>query len=66
MEAWNFTLRQRLACFVRKTLSFSKSDFMHQLVLKGFIAVYTLCVTKSRVNFHLKQQNGHSFSLAIL
>ena len=39
-ERWNCTLRQRLARFVRKTLSFSKSDTMHQVVLKGFIADY--------------------------
>jgi hypothetical protein len=38
MERWNCTLRQRLARFVRKTLSFSKSDVM----LKGFIADYNL------------------------
>ena len=29
VERWNNTLRQRLARFVRKTLSFSKSDEMH-------------------------------------
>lgn len=34
VERWNNTLRQRLARFVRKTLSFSKSDHFHNLVLK--------------------------------
>lgn len=29
VERWNNTLRQRLGRFVRKTLSFSKSDVMH-------------------------------------
>jgi insertion element IS1 protein InsB len=31
VERWNNTLRQRLARFVRKTLSFSKSDEMHEV-----------------------------------
>ncbi len=29
VERWNCTLRQRLGHFVRKTLSFSKSEIMH-------------------------------------
>ena len=40
IERWNNTLRQRLARFVRKTLSFSKSEFYHELVLKLFIFRY--------------------------
>jgi insertion element IS1 protein InsB len=44
VERWNNTLRQRLARFVRKTLSFSKSDFFHTLVLKLFIHRYNLSV----------------------
>lgn len=40
VERWNNTLRQRLARFVRMTLSFSKSDFFHELVLKIFIHTY--------------------------
>jgi len=40
VERWNNTLRQRLARFVRRTLSFSKSDFFHELVLKLFIHYY--------------------------
>ncbi len=40
VERWNNTLRQRLARFVRKTLSFSKSDIFHEIVLKLFIFYY--------------------------
>jgi len=40
VERWNNTLRQRLARFVRKTLSFSKSDDFHEIVLKLFIFYY--------------------------
>jgi IS1 family transposase/transposase-like protein len=42
IERWNNTLRQRLARFVRKTLSFSKSDVFHNIVTKWFIAEYNL------------------------
>lgn len=46
VERWNNTLRQRLARFVRKTLSFSKSDFFHQLALRLFIHNYNLdCIS---------------------
>ncbi|WP_201392234.1 IS1 family transposase [Ktedonobacter sp. SOSP1-52] len=37
VERWNNTLRQRLARFVRKTLSFSKSLVMHEACLKIFL-----------------------------
>lgn len=40
IERWNNTLRQRLARFVRKSLSFSKSDYFHELALKLFIHRY--------------------------
>jgi insertion element IS1 protein InsB len=40
VERWNNTLRQRLARFVRKTLSFSKSDEMHEVSLKLFLHRY--------------------------
>jgi IS1 family transposase len=33
-------LRQRLARFVRKTLSFSKSDVYHEAVLKMYLHYY--------------------------
>ena len=42
VERWNNTLRQRIGRFVRKSLSFSKSDVMHQLYLKLFIYNYNL------------------------
>ena len=42
VERWNNTLRQRLARFVRKTLSFSKSELVHDLVLRFFIINYNL------------------------
>ena len=42
VERWNNTLRQRLARFVRKSLSFSKSDFYHDICLKLFLYEYNL------------------------
>jgi hypothetical protein len=47
-ERWNCTWRQRLARFLRKTLSFSKSDTLRQVVLKAFITDYNLaCIRES-------------------
>jgi insertion element IS1 protein InsB len=40
VERWNNTLRQRLARFVRKTLSFSTSLFMHDACLRLFLHRY--------------------------
>ena len=40
VERWNNTLRQRLGRFVRKSLSFSKSDYFHNVVLFLFIFTY--------------------------
>ena len=40
VERWNNILRQRLARFVRKTLSFSKSDEMHEVCLRLFLHRY--------------------------
>ncbi len=46
MERWNNTLRQRLSRYVRETLSFSKSDFWHQIVTEMFIVTDNLsCIT---------------------
>jgi IS1 family transposase len=42
VERWNNTLRQRLARFVRKTLSFSKSWLMHEACLQLFLHRYNL------------------------
>ena len=40
VERWNLSLRQRLARFVRRTLSFSKSSVMHEACLRLFIHRY--------------------------
>jgi insertion element IS1 protein InsB len=40
VERWNNTLRQRLARFVRMTLSFSKSEVMHEACLLLFLHRY--------------------------
>ena len=42
MERWYCTLRQSCARCVRKTLSFSKSDAMHEIVTRLFIIQYNL------------------------
>src|SRR5205085_3130366 len=47
VERWNNTLRQRLARFVRKTLSFSKSEMMHEICLRLFLHRYNLCLVSS-------------------
>jgi insertion element IS1 protein InsB len=42
VERWNNTLRQRLGRFVRKSLSFSKSEEMHEICLRLFLHSYNL------------------------
>ena len=42
VERWNATLRQRLGRFVRKTLSFSKCERMHEVALRLFVHHYNL------------------------
>ena len=42
IERFNLTLRQRMARLVRKTLSFSKSLFMHILSIRLFLHSYNL------------------------
>lgn len=49
IERWNNTLRQRLARFIRKALSFSKSDVMHYIMLEWFIIEYNLEVVSLTV-----------------
>ena len=44
IERFNCTLRQRIGRFVRKTLSFSKSKELHELVTRLFIINYNLSV----------------------
>jgi hypothetical protein len=43
VERWNNTLRQRLARFVRKTLSFAKDPEMHEACLNLFLHRYNRC-----------------------
>ena len=45
VERWNCTLRQRLGRFVRKTLSFSKCERMHETALHLFIHHYNLSLS---------------------
>ena len=40
IERMNCTLRQRLGCLVRKTLSFSKSMFWHEIRIRLFLLRY--------------------------
>ena len=49
MERWNCTLRQKLARYVRKTLSFSKKTYMHHLVTRWFIVEYNLSIFNNHV-----------------
>ncbi len=42
IERFNCTLRQRVSRLVRKSLSFSKSDWFHQAAIRYFIACYNL------------------------
>ncbi len=42
IERWNNTLRQRVGRFVRRTLSFSKTDEMHEIAVRLFIHRYNL------------------------
>jgi len=44
VERWNNTLRQRLARYVRKTLSFSKTDENHFWFTHYFIVNYNLVI----------------------
>jgi len=44
VERWNNTLPQRLGRFVRKSLSFSKSEEMHEVCLRLFLHSYNLAL----------------------
>ncbi len=46
VERWNCTLRQRTGRFVRKSLSFSKSEEVHELMLEMFIHEYNTSLVK--------------------
>jgi len=47
VERWNNTLRQRLGRFVRKSLSFSKSETMHEICLRLFLHDYNCSLALS-------------------
>jgi IS1 family transposase len=47
VERWNNTLRQRLGRFVRKSLSFSKSEKMHEICLRLFLDRYNLALAST-------------------
>ena len=42
MERWYCTIRQRQARFVRKTLSFSKTDPFHHMITKWYVTEHNL------------------------
>ena len=42
LERFNNIIRQRLGRFVRKTLSFSKCDEMHEMCLRLFLHVHNM------------------------
>lgn len=49
VERWNCTLRQRLGRFLRKTLSFSKSEQTHETCLLLFLRDYNwICLNNTR------------------
>ena len=47
VERWNNTLRRRLGRFIRKSLSFSKSEEMHEICLRLFLHDYNLSFVSS-------------------
>jgi IS1 family transposase/transposase-like protein len=57
VERWINTLRQRIARFVRKTLSFSKSERYHEIVFKIFVYFYNLDVASPRCAAHMLSVN---------
>ncbi|MEA3310179.1 MAG: IS1 family transposase, partial [Chloroflexota bacterium] len=59
MERWYNTLRQRLARFVRKTWSFSKSDAYHNMVTKWYIAEYHLPLNHHPIFNHAQGPNAY-------
>jgi len=42
IKRWHNTVRQKLARYVRKSLSFSKSLYWHELVTRWFVVTYNL------------------------
>lgn len=60
MERWYNTLRQSSARFVRKTLSFSKSDTYHEIVVRLFVIQHYLVLQhhKAKNNVDSPFQTG--------
>ena len=52
IERFNNTLGQRLGRFVRKTLSFSKSDVMHEICLLLFLHDYNERIQEKLCNLY--------------
>ena len=50
IERWNNTLRQRVGRFIRKTLSFSKKEENHKMILAIFIHKYNLEIAENYKN----------------
>lgn len=53
VERWTNTLRQRLSCFVRKTLSFSKSH-----LVTGSHFLYHCCLKLSICSYNLERRRA--------
>ena len=60
MERWYNRLRQSNARFVRKTLSFSKSDTMHEIMTRSFIIKHNLSLTGWPSPKNLSRRGGVS------
>gem|GEM_PF-862945 len=58
IERWHNTVRQRLACYVRKSLSFSKSLYWHELVTRWFVVTYNLELASSVTILTLPEPQG--------
>jgi len=62
VERWNNTLRQRLARFVRQTLSFSKSDVFHEIakMVKPLLNLWwrSLCLLVFNSNINVAVRVG--------
>jgi len=49
MEHWNCMLRQKLARYVRNTLTFSKAEYMHHVISRWFVVECNLAITYNHV-----------------
>ena len=55
VERLKCTLRQRLGCLVRRSLSFSKSLFWHEIRIRLFVLRYN----RDKGEFYLRQATKH-------